>query len=136
MTKTLTSVTIFSLSKPDDQARRQGVRPGAITGLDYGKPPFHPGIEDITIEHLLTHTSGGWPNNDGHDPMFHNPQMSQHELIAFTLRTRPLDHPPGTNYAYSNFGYCVLGRVIEKSRAGPMPTMCGPRCWNAAASPT
>ena len=120
VTKTLTSVTIFSLVeagriKLADKVFGQG----AITGLDYGKPPFNPGIEDITIEHLLTHTAGGWPNNDGHDPMFHDPQLSQHELIAFTLRTRPLDHPPGENYAYSNFGYCVLGRVIEKITARP-----------------
>lgn len=120
VTKTLTSVTIFSLVeagriKLADKVFGQG----AVTGLDYGKPPFNPGIEDITIEHLLTHTAGGWPNNDGHDPMFHNPQMSQHELIAFTLRTRPLDHPPGENYAYSNFGYCVLGRVIEKITGRP-----------------
>ncbi len=120
VTKTLTSVAIFSLVeagriKLSDKVFGQG----AITGLDYGKPPFNPGIEDITIEHLLTHTAGGWPNNDGHDPMFHNPQMSQHELIAFTLRTRPLDHPPGENYAYSNFGYCVLGRVIEKITGRP-----------------
>ena len=26
---------------------------------------------------------------------------------------RPLDFNPGTDYDYSNFGYCVLGRVIE-----------------------
>jgi N-acyl-D-amino-acid deacylase len=26
---------------------------------------------------------------------------------------KKLDHDPGTKYAYSNFGYCVLGRVIE-----------------------
>ncbi len=25
-----------------------------------------------------------------------------------------MDNPPGQHYAYSNFGYCVLGRVIEK----------------------
>jgi CubicO group peptidase (beta-lactamase class C family) len=114
VTKTITSVAIFSLI----EAGRIGLTdkvfgPGAITGTDYGKPPFNPGVEDITIEHLLTHTGGGWPN-DGTDPMFKNPQMSQAELIAWVLRTRPLDHPPGQNYAYSNFGFCVLGRVIEK----------------------
>jgi N-acyl-D-amino-acid deacylase len=27
---------------------------------------------------------------------------------------QPLQFSPGTSYAYSNFGYCVLGRIIEK----------------------
>ncbi len=27
---------------------------------------------------------------------------------------QPLDFDPGSQYAYSNFGYCVLGRIIEK----------------------
>ena len=33
-------------------------------------------------------------------------------IIDYMMR-RPLDFDPGTRYAYSNFGYCVLGRVIE-----------------------
>ena len=28
---------------------------------------------------------------------------------------KPLDHDPGKKEVYSNFGYCVLGRVIEKA---------------------
>ena len=27
---------------------------------------------------------------------------------------KPLDFAPGERYAYSNYGYCLLGRVIEK----------------------
>ena len=27
----------------------------------------------------------------------------------------PLDFTPGKKFAYSNFGYCVLGRIIEKA---------------------
>jgi CubicO group peptidase (beta-lactamase class C family) len=46
--------------------------------------------------------------------MFTHPLMDHAELIAWTLANRPLDRPPGQHYAYSNFGYCVLGRVIEK----------------------
>ena len=29
------------------------------------------------------------------------------------MRGRPLDFDPGSRYAYSNFGYCVLGRIVE-----------------------
>jgi N-acyl-D-amino-acid deacylase len=34
-------------------------------------------------------------------------------IIRYMLR-RPLDFDPGSRYAYSNFGYCLLGRVVEK----------------------
>src|SRR5262249_5932535 len=61
----------------------------------------------------LTHTAGGWSNH-GNDPMFAHPQMNHRELIAWTLKNHPLEHEPGTHYAYSNFGYCLLGRVLEK----------------------
>jgi CubicO group peptidase (beta-lactamase class C family) len=27
---------------------------------------------------------------------------------------QPLDFDPGSRHAYSNFGYCLLGRVIER----------------------
>jgi CubicO group peptidase (beta-lactamase class C family) len=46
--------------------------------------------------------------------MFKNPQMNHQQLIAWTLDNAPLVTAPGTKHAYSNFGYCVLGRVIEK----------------------
>ena len=40
-------------------------------------------------------------------------------LISWTLKTRPLVNAPGTMFAYSNFGYCLLGRVIEKITRRP-----------------
>jgi CubicO group peptidase (beta-lactamase class C family) len=119
VTKPITSVAIFSLieaGRIDLGDRVFG--PGAITGTDYGRPPYQPHVDEITIEHLLTHTGGGWANH-GADPMFMNPGMNHAELIAWTLRNRPLDNPPGRHHAYSNFGYCVLGRVIEKITRQP-----------------
>jgi CubicO group peptidase (beta-lactamase class C family) len=114
VSKPITSIALFSLI--DEGRLRLGDRvfgPGAITGTDYGKPPYRPGVADITIEHLLTHTGGGW-RNDRNDPMFTNPGLDHATLIDLTLRNRPLDQAPGQQYAYSNFGFCVLGRVIEK----------------------
>jgi CubicO group peptidase (beta-lactamase class C family) len=74
-------------------------------------------IGEITLDHLLTHTVGGWRNSLGggiDDPMFDRPDMDHLQLIAWMLENLPLSQPPGTRYAYSNFGYCLLGRVIEK----------------------
>jgi CubicO group peptidase (beta-lactamase class C family) len=113
VTKPVTSVAIFSLI---DQGRL-GLHDIVFgehgrLGFDYGND--YPGaVEKITLHHLLTHTAGGW-ENDEKDPMFREKSMNHRELITWTLRHQPLDYEPGTRYAYSNFGYCILGRVIEK----------------------
>ena len=71
-------------------------------------------VAAVTVDHLLTHTSGGWAN-DKDDPMFKNPRMNHAELIAWALTNQKQTHKPGEHFAYSNFGYCVLGRVLEKA---------------------
>jgi CubicO group peptidase (beta-lactamase class C family) len=114
VSKMITSAAIFTLVEQNRvRLSDRVIGPGALLGTDYGQPPYSAGIDQITVEQLLTHTSGGW-TNDGRDPMFTHPAMNHAELITWTLANRPLDHPPGQNFAYSNFGYCVLGRVIEK----------------------
>src|ERR1700722_3724631 len=87
--------------------------PNSILGDEYKTPSERQEIEKIRVEHLLTHTSGGWPNNHD-DPMFKNKQMNQRELINWTLENDSLTAEPGYHYAYSNFGYCLLGRIIER----------------------
>ena len=71
-------------------------------------------LHQITIRHLLEHTAGKNWTNDGNDPMFKDYKLSQANLIRKTLKENPITSPPGNSYAYSNFGYCLLGRVIEK----------------------
>lgn len=39
--------------------------------------------------------------------------MTHAQLITWTLDNQPQLHAPGTRHLYSNFGYCLLGRVIE-----------------------
>lgn len=119
VSKMITSVAIFRLVERNRlQLSDKVFGPGTVLGTRYGTPPYSPGVDQITIEHLLTHTSGGW-SNDNRDPMFVDPAIGQTELIARTLANRPLDHPPGQNFAYSNFGYCLLGRVIEHLAGQP-----------------
>ncbi len=79
-------------------------------------------LKEITVIHCLQHTAG-WDRNKSYDPMFRPTQIANalsvdcppgpDHIIRFMLN-QPLDHHPGTQYAYSNFGYSVLGRVIEK----------------------
>ena len=75
-------------------------------------------LKEVRVRHLLTQTCGGWQNDES-DPMFHWPELNHEQLIAKTLKTQPLLHAPGTHYAYSNFGYCLLGRVIEAKSGAP-----------------
>ena len=77
-------------------------------------PPYGRYVEDITVEHLLTHTAGGW-QNDGSNPMFSfQSRDGSPPPDPWTLAKLPLQNPPGEHYAYSNFGYCILGKTVAK----------------------
>ena len=87
------------------------------------KGKFDKRWKDVTILELLQHT-GGWDRGKSFDPMFRSPAIckeldvpppADQEAIIRYMMGRPLDFDPGTRYAYSNFGYCLLGRVIEKA---------------------
>ena len=79
-------------------------------------------IARITIRQCLHHT-GGWDRDKSGDPMFRSketarvvgvPEPARQEAIIRYMLGQQLDFDPGTRYAYSNFGYCLLGRLIEK----------------------
>jgi D-alanyl-D-alanine carboxypeptidase len=68
---------------------------------------------EISVEHLLRHTAGEpWGNAEA-DPMFRW-DLSGRELIRRVHQACPIDATPGTSYSYSNFGYSILGRIIEE----------------------
>src|SRR5271169_7246990 len=90
LSKMITSAAIFTLVEQNRlQIAGKVFGPGAVLGTDFGQPPYSAGINEITIEQLLTHTSGGW-TNDGRDPMFTYPNMNHAELISWTLNNQPL----------------------------------------------
>jgi CubicO group peptidase (beta-lactamase class C family) len=119
VSKPITSVTLFSLMEDQRLKLEDTVfGPRGILGSDFGKAPYKQWVEEIRIKHLLTHTAGGW-QNDGADPMFRNPGMNHKQLIGWAIENGALTHPPGEHFAYSNFGFCILGRVIEKLTGAP-----------------
>ena len=86
-----------------------------------------PRLRAITVRQCLQHT-GGWDRDQSFDPMFRakviadaakEPAPASANAIIRYMLGQPLDFDPGTRYAYSNFGYCVLGRVIERLTGKP-----------------
>lgn len=78
--------------------------------------------KEITLAQLLSHT-GGFDRAKSFDPMFKSVQIakafkkpapaSKEDVIRYMMGKK-LDFNPGERFAYSNLGYCLLGRVIEK----------------------
>jgi len=73
--------------------------------------------QEITIHHLLTHTSGLSRRLDdivwtaARDPA----TPSDFAYFLGLVQGEPLDTRPGGQYAYSNFGYVVLAHIIERA---------------------
>ncbi len=83
-----------------------------------------PRFNQITIQDLLDHEGGFDDTEDPPDPAFAdevaaaqafggNPPATPEQLIRYEMG-KPLDHDPGTVYAYSNLGYIILGYIVER----------------------
>jgi CubicO group peptidase (beta-lactamase class C family) len=70
---------------------------------------------EITIHHLLSHTSGipNFTSFPDYLPKMMIPATTQ-EMIA-RFKDKPLDFKPGEKWTYSNSGYFLLGHIIEKA---------------------
>jgi CubicO group peptidase (beta-lactamase class C family) len=87
--------------------------------------PFTPGVETITVRHLLTHAAGwnrdlisDFPRVEDVADAFGRQQFPVlSEEMARTKLTQALQFTPGTDQSYVNMGYLILGHVIAR-RAG------------------
>jgi N-acyl-D-amino-acid deacylase len=70
-------------------------------------------IKNITVRQLLEHR-GGFDRDKSGDPMFLAVPPCPGFLKSY-LESVILDFTPGERYAYSNIGYCLLGRIIERA---------------------
>ena len=119
LSKSITSVCIFRLVESGKLSLSDKVfGPSGLLSTRFKKVRKNPYLDQVSIEHLLTHMVGDW-GNEADDPMFLNNKMDHDELIYWTLDRRRLTREPGKNYKYSNFGYCLLGRVIEEATGKP-----------------
>jgi CubicO group peptidase (beta-lactamase class C family) len=124
LSKPITSVTILKLVEEG----RVDLDAKALDILSHLKPApgaqVDPRFRQVTIRQLLWH-AGGWDRDrqGGFDPMFRPAETAKDmgtaaphscETIIRWMMGKPLDFDPGTRSVYSNFGYCILGRVIEK----------------------
>ena len=67
--------------------------------------------KDITVRHLLTHTSGMAEYTDS--TFDYRKDYTEDQLVKFAA-SRPLDFAPGERWSYSNTGYLLLGVLIHR----------------------
>lgn len=68
---------------------------------------------EITIRHLLNHTSGVDAYNSQEEAFPTKNYTTLREAIS-VFKDRPLRHAPGLSYSYTTYGYVILGAIIEK----------------------
>ncbi|MBL3665089.1 beta-lactamase family protein [Streptomyces sp. M2CJ-2] len=104
LTKTFTAVLVLRL-------RDEGA-------IDLGEPleKYLPGTGagEATIAELLAHTGGLAAETPG--PWWERTPGSLRPDLADVLGERPLVHPVGRRFHYSNPGYALLGALVEKVR--------------------
>jgi N-acyl-D-amino-acid deacylase len=128
VSKAITAVAVLRLVDAGQLALDDAVFP-----LLAFTPPAHattdPRLAGITVQDLLVH-AGGWDSAQSFDPQglpfsrmaaasvgLADPAEAT-TIVRFMLG-EPLDFAPGTRQAYSNFGFNVLGRVIEQVSGQP-----------------
>ena len=128
ISKPITAVAVLLLVEDGKLKLDDHVIDFLVRGAEFALPKdADPAWRHVTIRHLLQH-SGGWNRDTSKDPMFELLTISRAlelkqlaripDVVRYQL-SRPLDFEPGTEYQYSNFGYCLLGRVIEVASGQP-----------------
>ncbi len=114
MTKSFTAMAILKLR---DEGR---------LSLDDPAARFVPALEmlayptkdspAITIRHLLTHSEGFPEDNPWGDRQL---AQTNETMDAWMRAGIPFSNAPGTAYEYSNYGFAILGRIVEKASGRP-----------------
>jgi D-alanyl-D-alanine carboxypeptidase len=85
--------------------------------------------KDVTLRHLLSHTSGYqdyWPQDYVMPSMLHD--ATAQEILDGWAR-KPLDFEPGAQWQYSNTGYVIAGLIVERVSGLPLFTFLQQRVF-------
>ena len=117
VSKHITAVAIMKLAQ--DGKLSLGASVATLLGLPTTADPR---LATVTVWRLLQHT-GGWDRDLSGDYLYADHTISKalgvslpitRDHITTYASARPLDFAPGSRYAYSNYGYMLLGMIVEK----------------------
>ncbi|GLY79417.1 hypothetical protein Airi01_076840 [Actinoallomurus iriomotensis] len=87
-------------------------------------------LDQVTVRRLLQHL-GGWDRDITPDPTYQDRKIAttlsvplpigKADMVKYGAGLK-LDHDPGSTYAYSNYGYLLLGQIVEKVSGLPYAT--------------
>jgi N-acyl-D-amino-acid deacylase len=122
VSKTITSALVLRLIQDGKLSLETRALDVLKDVVPFGGKLVDPRWAQITVRMLLAHTAG-FDAQKTPDQMFRVVDVakklnvaspaSANDVLRYML-SLPLDFEPGSKYAYSNFGYSVLGRIIEK----------------------
>jgi N-acyl-D-amino-acid deacylase len=130
VSKPITSAAIFKLIEEGKLELDDLAAPYIADLAPAQGATIDPRWEQITIRQLLNH-SGGWDRgkpNGGFDPMDRPvtaanavgaPVPASAETLIRYMKGMPLDFDPGAKFTYSNFGFAILGVIIERLSGMP-----------------
>jgi N-acyl-D-amino-acid deacylase len=121
VSKSITAVTVLKLVEEG----RLSLDAKVLEILRHLRPPprheMDPRWREITVRMLLYH-AGGWSREESGDPLAQERRDARALRVSWPLTPtqlarymlgRPLDFDPGTRADYSNFGYMLLGLIVE-----------------------
>ena len=116
MSKQFTAASILLLARENKLSLTDNVRKYI--------PELPPYGHKITIEELLHHTAGIRDYGlllalSGHDD---GDLVTSDDALWLISHQRGLNFPPGTKFSYTNAGYVLLGRVVERVSGKTLPS--------------
>ena len=114
MTKSFTALAILKLR---DEGKLSLDDPAAkyvpeLAGMAYPTKDSPP----ITVRHLLSHGEGFPEDNPWGDRQLAQPNET---ISAWMKAGIPFSTPPGTTWEYSNYGFAILGQIVERVAKQP-----------------